>query len=109
MTLQVYPDYTSDEFWLNVQRGNVPGASVVHKFGRNAAVTTMAPIAFGGVYQTPQPASATTLRVKAGNTNDTAAGSGAREITIQDANKEINKILRKIQPPEKGSQKKKAK
>jgi hypothetical protein len=42
------------------------------------------PVANGGVYQTPQAASATTLRIKSGgNANDTAAGSGAREITLQ--------------------------
>ena len=33
--------------------------------------------------------------------------SATREISIQEANKEINKILRRIKPPEKGSTKKK--
>lgn len=36
-----------------------------------------------------------------------AEWSATREITIQEANKEINKILRRIKPPEKGSKKKK--
>ena len=60
------------------------GYSVVHKFGDNPSVgTSFAPVTIGGVYQTPQVGSATTLRVKAGgNANDTAAGSGAREITL---------------------------
>lgn len=71
------------DFYLEVQKGNVPGHSIIHKFGRNIAVpTTFVTIALGGVYNTPQVGSATTLRVKAGNTNDTAAGSGAREITV---------------------------
>jgi hypothetical protein len=58
--------------------------SLVHKFGQNDAVsTTFVPVARGGVYQTPQVGSATALRVKAGgNENDTAAGSGAREVTL---------------------------
>ena len=58
---------------------------VVHKIGKNSSVgTSYVPISIGGVYNTPQPASATTLRVKAGgNANDTAAGSGAREITLE--------------------------
>ena len=33
--------------------------------------------------------------------------SATREIGVQEANKEINKILRKVKPPEKGSKKKK--
>ena len=70
---------------LEQSKGNVTGTSLIHKFGRNTAVgTTFVPVALGGVYQTPQPASATSLRVKAGgDANDTAAGSGAREVTLQ--------------------------
>ena len=58
-------------------------ARLVHKFGRNLAVTSMVPVTIGGVFNTPQPAAATTLRVKAGNTNDTSAGSGARTIALE--------------------------
>jgi len=79
------------EFGFAIQRGSVPGYSVVHKFGRNVAVgTTFVPIAFGGIYQTPQVAGATTLRVAAGNAADTSDGAGAREVTVQglDANGE---------------------
>ena len=68
---------------FNIAAGRVPGLSVIHKFGHNSAVgTTFVPISHGGVYQTPQVSGATTLRVKAGNANDTAAGTGAREITL---------------------------
>jgi hypothetical protein len=65
-------------------RGDVPGMSIVHKFGANSAVgTSFAPVTDGGIYRTPQVSGATALRVKAGgNANDTAAGSGAREITL---------------------------
>lgn len=75
----------SAEFYFEIARGNVPGMSVVHKFGRNSAVgTTYGTIAIGGYYRTPQVAGATTLRVKAGgDANDTAAGTGAQEITLQ--------------------------
>lgn len=69
---------------LEVARGQFSNLSVIHKFGRNPAVgTTYVPINIGGIYRTPQVAGATALRVKAGNTNDTALGSGAREITLQ--------------------------
>lgn len=69
---------------VRLAAGQLNGISVVHKFGANVAVgTSYVPIARGGVYQTPQAASATTLRIKAGGeANDTAAGSGAREVTL---------------------------
>ena len=69
---------------LDIASGVSGEWTVVHKFGRNMAVgTSYAPVSMGGVYQTPQPAAATTLRVKAGgHADDTAAGDGAREITL---------------------------
>lgn len=60
------------------------GYSIVHKFGRNASIgSAYVPICNGGIYRTPQVAGATKVRVKAGDANDTADGSGAREIIIQ--------------------------
>lgn len=54
------------------------------KFGSVVAGTSFVPVATGGVYRTPQVADATTLRVKAGgNALDTAAGTGARSITLE--------------------------
>jgi len=74
----------SKEFYQEVAAGNVAKHSIVNIFGRNDAVgTSFLPLALGGVYQMPQVAGATTLRIKAGgNANDTAAGTGAREITV---------------------------
>jgi hypothetical protein len=73
------------DFYTEVAKGNVPGHTLVHKFGHNSATpTTLTPICSIGDYITLQPASATTLRIKAGgDANDTAAGSGAREVTLQ--------------------------
>jgi len=70
--------------WLDVSRGLLTGLTDTKKFGRNAAIgTTYGPVALGGVYQTPQASGATALRIKAGgNAADTAAGAGAREITL---------------------------
>ena len=74
----------SRDFLIEVSKGNIAGHSLVHKFGKNEDVgATFEPLTIGGVYQTLQPAAATTLRVKAGNANDTAAGTGAREVTVQ--------------------------
>jgi len=74
----------SKEFYQEVVAGNVAKHSVVQIFGRNdSGGTSFVPIALGGVYQMPQVAGATTLRIKAGgNANDTAAGTGAREVTV---------------------------
>jgi len=70
--------------WLDTARGLSSGMVTVKKFGRNAAVaTTFVPVTLGAVYQTPQAAGATALRVKAGDIADTSAGAGAREITLQ--------------------------
>lgn len=73
------------DFYTEVSKGNVYKHSMVHKFGHNTAVgTTFVPISQGGIYNTVQTGSATTLRVKAGgNANDTAAGTGAQEITLE--------------------------
>lgn len=72
--------------WLiEVQKGNIAGHSVVQKFGHNPLVgTSFVPVTSIGAYPTPQVSGATTLRIKAGGSaNDTAAGTGAREIELQ--------------------------
>lgn len=71
--------------WLQYARGLFGGVTGIKKFGRNSAVgTSFVPVTMGGVYQTPQAASATTVRIKAGgDANDTAAGTGAREVTVE--------------------------
>ena len=77
-------DMSSDPYF-DILIGNKNGYEVIKKFGRNAAVgTSFVPIAIGGIYQRKQPASATTLRIKAGgDANDTAAGTGARSIFLE--------------------------
>jgi hypothetical protein len=94
MTLHNIPDA---DFNLDVARGINPKISILHKFGRNKAVsTTYAPISIGGVYQTPQVSGATTLRVKAGNANDTSNGTGARTITLVGLNASGQEITETI-------------
>lgn len=81
--LGILRDRPGGDFYLDVSLGNLSEYSVVHKFGRNVDIgTTFEPITLSGLYRTPQVGSATQLRVKAGNANDTAAGTGAREITL---------------------------
>lgn len=67
---------------LEISRGNVNGISNVHKFGYNGAVGTgWSPICSSGVYQTPS--AAVSLAAKSSSANDTAAGSGAQQVTIE--------------------------
>lgn len=79
MTCSIVP------FHRMIAQGDIPGESIRRVFGRNTAVTgTAAVCSLGGIYRTPQVSGATALRVKAGgNANDTAAGSGARSITLE--------------------------
>lgn len=83
--------YTKDYF-VEVSAGNGnANAEAIHKFGHNDSVgTTYVPICIGGFYRTPLFNAGTTLRIKAGNLNDTAAGTGARKIHLNglDANGE---------------------
>lgn len=80
-SILVRPSWT----WLDANRGLVSGMLTYKKFGRviNTAAGTYVPVAIGGIYRTPQSGSATTLRVKAGgHADDTANGTGAREVTV---------------------------
>jgi len=72
------------DFLIEVQKGNVPGHSIEHKFGRNGAVASMIfeLISLSSGSPTFLQA-ATAVRVKAGgNANDTAAGTGAQSVTV---------------------------
>ncbi len=72
-------------FGLNVTQGQMRGRSVVHVLGFNPAVgTSLEAISELGVYLMPVPASATTLRVKAGgNAEDDFDQDGARAILLE--------------------------
>lgn len=75
------------DFLVRVALGQVPGYSIINKFGRNDSIPngSIAPVCIGGNYRTPTvPVS---LELVAG-ANDTSSGSGARLIEIQglDAN-----------------------
>ena len=72
----------SQEFLIEVAKGNIAGHSLVNKFGFNDAVgATLQPIADGAVYQTPTTAQS--LEIVSSSANDTSAGTGARSVEIQ--------------------------
>ena len=68
---------------LDISRGFAGGQSGVSKFGSNPNVSSSSTedIIFQGTINWLQ--AATTVRVKAGNTNDTAAGSGAQQVIVE--------------------------
>ena len=71
-------------FYLEVSKGNIPGHSLVHKFGRsNIPNGSWQFVTLLG--QTAWPLSAaTTVIIKAGgNAADDTSGAGAREVTVQ--------------------------
>ena len=80
---QIFSD-VSEDFSIGVVRGDFPAFSSIHKFGLNPSVsTTDEDIWAGGGSYSGFITAAAAVRIKAGgNANDTAAGSGARSITI---------------------------
>ena len=76
----------SNEFYLEVARGNVPGHSIVGKFGENPTLpngTFELVSALSEVYA-GFLAAATTVRIKAGgDAADTAAGVGAQSVFVE--------------------------
>lgn len=88
----------SRDFLIEVQKGNVAGHSLVHKFGRNDTVpngTWEHVSLLSGV--TAFRSSAATMRIKAGgNAADTAAGAGAREVTIQGIDSALAEITEAV-------------
>lgn len=80
VTVNGYP--ITKEFVKAVSMGLVPGYSVVHKFGAiNGLTTTLTPITNGGFYRTPT--STVTLEAISTSANDTAAGTGLQQLTIE--------------------------
>ena len=85
------------DFLIEVQKGNVEGHAIIHKFGRNDAVANAVwelVSELGGT--TAFLAAATTVRVKAGDAADTAAGAGAREVTVQGIDDNLAEITEAI-------------
>lgn len=77
--------HPASDFYTEACAGSLTENTATYSIvGKSRTVgVTFAPIAIGGVFQTPQVGDATTLRIKAGgNASDTAAGSGARSIQL---------------------------
>lgn len=67
------------DFGVDVAKGEVPGHTVIQKFGRNSAVSSsFVPICLSAFYRTPT--SNTALEVVSTDVDDTFLGAGARTI-----------------------------
>ena len=87
---------TTEDFGLQVARGQIPYHKHVYKFGQNAAVGDSVETIWlqGGLYS--YPPSATTMTVSSSDTNDTSAGTGARTVLIFGLDGDYNEISETI-------------
>jgi len=77
-------EYIRDrDYYTEISKGNIPGHSIIHKFGSNHAVgTSIVPITKGGVMQ--MPTVLTSLEILSDdNINDKVGGAGAIEVRIE--------------------------
>lgn len=89
-----YNDIPRD-FLIEVRQGNVPGYSLVHKFGRNDSILNgvwdlVSPTGPSGAF----PASGTPIRIQSGgHIDDTGDGTGAREITVVGIDTNLDEVM----------------
>lgn len=87
----------SEEFWLQVARGQIRGHSIVHIFGYNPDIDSAAEETVwtaGGLYQ--HLSSPAIMTVSSSSTSDTSAGVGARTVYILGINStggEVSEIV----------------
>lgn len=79
---------------LPISAGDVTGYAAIHKFGRNPNVGNAPETIwmYGGKYQYLAFGAASTLYAYSANSEDSAAGDGARTITIQGLDNDFNEI-----------------
>lgn len=80
--ITVYPAPAVTPYELQVARGLVAGTKSVFKFGFNAALNTSEETVWAASTLYVYPPSASVMTVSSGSTLDTAAGTGARTVTI---------------------------
>jgi len=81
-----------EDFYLQIARGQIPGHSVIHKFGRNPNVGGVPETIWeqGGVYTYLTVAS--TIYVYGADAQDGADGTGALTVTVQGLDADYNEI-----------------
>lgn len=69
-----------ENFLIEVAKGNIPGHSIIHKFGTAEVGTTLVPITHSLVYQ--MPVAAVALEIVSSSAADALDDVGAREYTV---------------------------
>lgn len=82
--------------YINVSRGLVNGASRLQKVGYSSTVTTGFQTVWNEAVAYVFPSSASTMTVSSGSANDTAAGTGARTLTVTGLDGGYNQITETI-------------
>lgn len=77
-------DYASLDFRLEISKGNIEGHQTVNKFGAAALSTSLDPVTSINAWRTPSTPEA--LEFVSSSIADTAAGAGAREVTMMGIN-----------------------
>lgn len=70
----------TNDFLIEVAKGNVAKHSLIHKFGFNNVGTTIEPITLSGFYRTPK--GPTSLEFVSDSNEDSIGNLGAQEVTI---------------------------
>lgn len=97
MTDEEFPAELSGslEQYLFIAAGLDPKRSLIHKFGAADLTTSIGPVTQSGIYKTPLAAVA--LEFVSDDENDTAAGSGAQEITILGLDSNWNHVVQTLE------------
>jgi hypothetical protein len=74
--------FGSKEFYLEVKKGNVAGYTIINKFGRSTAIPTTVQDVWDVNALYSWPTTASPLEAISDSVNDTAAGSGARQVYV---------------------------
>jgi hypothetical protein len=75
--------FGTKDYFVEAARGNLSHVTTVKKFGSASSIgTSLTPVSTAKVYQTPTALTSLEL-VSDDNTNDIAAGSGARKVLVQ--------------------------
>jgi len=87
-----YINTISEDFFLEVSRGAIPGVELLYKYGRSSDVTTIISTVWdkGGLYS--YLSTAQHLSISSSNASDSAVGTGARTIKIYGNDQNFNLI-----------------
>lgn len=82
----------SEDFALQVARGQIPGHRVVQVFGYNADLDQTEESVWPDGGTIPHPLTASVLKISSSSANDTAAGTGARTVHISGVDDNFNEV-----------------